>query len=417
MKPEEQDKLEEQKGLEVQNGLKAQDKLEVQKGLEEQDKLEEQRNLEDLIEISREYGADPDYLLAGGGNSSFKTEQRIYVKASGFAMGSIDLEGFVPLERKKLSLMWTRTYSTLPEEREAQVLSDLLASRSLAGDQRRPSVETLLHEIFPYRYVVHTHPSMINGLSCAKRGREEAARILGEDIPWIPVIDPGYVLASRARQELEQALEELGVFPRVLILQNHGIFVASDSIEGIRGIYAEIRSKLEPELDLRPSGTGREAGPELRALALGLEGMSPAMQAIPFSSEDLDGILKDPAAFAELSLSPTPDHIVYCGYRSLLFSRDSWKTFLDEPARHHRELSGFRDKEGFFPRILVFEGLGAIACHEEKRKAELARLLFEDHVNIAIYARNFGGIAFMPRENIEFIRNWEVESFRASRKV
>ena len=39
--------------------------------------------LKELVDISREYGVNPDYVLAGGGNTSFKDPRTLHVKASG----------------------------------------------------------------------------------------------------------------------------------------------------------------------------------------------------------------------------------------------------------------------------------------------------------------------------------------------
>ena len=36
--------------------------------------------LDALIEMSHRYGADADFVLAGGGNTSYKTEDTLYIK-------------------------------------------------------------------------------------------------------------------------------------------------------------------------------------------------------------------------------------------------------------------------------------------------------------------------------------------------
>ena len=51
--------------------------------------------LTDIIALSNFYGSDPDYVLAGGGNTSVKENGVLYVKASGTRLGDITAEGFV----------------------------------------------------------------------------------------------------------------------------------------------------------------------------------------------------------------------------------------------------------------------------------------------------------------------------------
>ena len=41
------------------------------------------REIKDLLEISRFYGTDKNFVIAGGGNTSFKNDSTIWVKASG----------------------------------------------------------------------------------------------------------------------------------------------------------------------------------------------------------------------------------------------------------------------------------------------------------------------------------------------
>ena len=60
--------------------------------------------INDLIEISRFYGWQKDYTLAGGGNTSYKDDKYIWVKASGVSLADINEEGFARLERSKVKL-------------------------------------------------------------------------------------------------------------------------------------------------------------------------------------------------------------------------------------------------------------------------------------------------------------------------
>ncbi|MBQ4176071.1 MAG: class II aldolase/adducin family protein, partial [Lachnospiraceae bacterium] len=96
---------------------------------------------------------DSRFVIAGGGNTSYKDENHLWVKASGHALATIDENGFAVLDRAKLAPMGEKTYSADPTEREAQVKEDL-ASACLTRD-RRPSVETSLHDCMEYAYVVH----------------------------------------------------------------------------------------------------------------------------------------------------------------------------------------------------------------------------------------------------------------------
>ena len=171
------------------------------------------KELENLIAISRKYGADSRYVIAGGGNTSYKDAQHLWVKASGHALATIDENGFAVLDRAKLTPMGEKAYSADPTEREAQVKEDL-ASACLTKD-RRPSVETSLHDCMEFAYVVHLHPTLVNGLMCSVN----AANICDELFPdalYIEYTDPGYTLFKKVYDRLKAWKAEKGRQPQVI---------------------------------------------------------------------------------------------------------------------------------------------------------------------------------------------------------
>ena len=70
------------------------------------------KEIEELIEISRKYGKDSRYVIAGGGNTSYKNAEKLWVKASGCALATITEDGFAVLDRKKLNVISEKTYSS-----------------------------------------------------------------------------------------------------------------------------------------------------------------------------------------------------------------------------------------------------------------------------------------------------------------
>ena len=360
-------------------------------------------SFETLVRVSREYGSNADFVLAGGGNTSCKEKGRMFVKASGTQLGTIEADGFTEIDLDRLSKIWTSSYSLDKDQREEEVLSDLMASR-VDPEGRRPSVETLLHGLFPFTYVIHTHPALINGITCSREGERAARKVFGEEIIWIPVIDPGYILALAVKEKVDAYEKEKGKFPRVVVLQNHGIFIASDSIEEIDRIYADYMNKVKA-LSASPVPEKFTSRDDMADLLDSLTRLKPELTAKPYGHPILSEYLKDRDSFAPLAESPTPDHIVYSGYRAL---------WLEDGQKLEEEALAFEKKEGFFPRIIAVKGRGIIACHTSESKADTAAELFCDHLKIAVISRAFGGIQFMPVENVNFIRNWEVEKYRAS---
>ena len=48
-----------------------------------------------IRELSNRYGADPEFILAGGGNTSYKDENFLYVKPSGVSLAKMKESDFV----------------------------------------------------------------------------------------------------------------------------------------------------------------------------------------------------------------------------------------------------------------------------------------------------------------------------------
>ena len=50
--------------------------------------------LDMLAAMSNKYGADAEYVLAGGGNTSFKCQDYLWIKGSGTSLATIKGEDF-----------------------------------------------------------------------------------------------------------------------------------------------------------------------------------------------------------------------------------------------------------------------------------------------------------------------------------
>jgi rhamnose utilization protein RhaD (predicted bifunctional aldolase and dehydrogenase) len=359
-----------------------------------------------LVALSRRYGKDPEWVLAGGGNTSFKDESTLYVKASGTSLGGIDESGFCSIDRLRLDAMWKASYPADTEAREAAALADLMAARK-PGEAKRPSVETLMHGLFPQAYVVHTHPSAINGITCGREGRAAFERLFGDEGIWVPFVDPGYILALTVREALEAFRARKGRVPAIMLMQNHGLLVAGESPEEVEALSSRVmepvaaEAKRRPDLEARP--VDGAALSEALALLSGLGGKGCAI-GFRCDAETLR-LSATRAAFAPLASAFTPDHIVYAGHEFAL---------AETPKAIEAAWADFVKRNGVPPRVVVVAGLGAFSCAKSHGAAQTALLLYTDACKVAAYAESFGGFSHMTKEKIDFIRNWEVEKYRSS---
>ena len=273
--------------------------------------------MKNLVEFSRRYGSDPELVLAGGGNTSMKENGILYVKGSGCSLSTIEEENFVAMNLEKLLAILNKEYPTDDKEREAQFLADVGAAKLPGEEKKRPSVEALLHGLFRQRYVLHLHPALVNGLTCGKEGKRIAEELFPKAI-WVDACRPGYTLAKLLS-------DRIGPETDTVLLQNHGVFYASETPEGLEKL---------------------------------LDGMMTALK------NRLPGEIPEKLEEVELSKPFTPDHIVYCG------------------------------------------------VGPELPDTVNAHLLYRDAQKINWYAKSFGGPLPLEKELVDFILNWEAESYR-----
>jgi rhamnose utilization protein RhaD (predicted bifunctional aldolase and dehydrogenase) len=363
--------------------------------------------LETLTRFSNKFGSDGELVLAGGGNTSAKEDGVLYVKGSGTSLATITADGFVKMDRSLLSRMLKKEYPAGDREREAEALKELMAVRLPSEMSKRPSVETLLHNLFPQRYVLHLHPAIVNGLTCAKNGENEAKRLFGEDVLWIGLCKPGYVLSKLCCEKMEDYKTKNGRDVSVMLLQNHGIFVAADSETELEAklntVIGTLKAQLKETPDMSPQQGENELAEKYKSKIITLYESRPTViydgnaQAASFAQSRSDaGPLLKPF---------TPDHIVYCRAHPL---------FSDSVEALDSDFAGYRAAHGYPPKIIIAKGLGFFAVAENGKQAETARLLFNDAIKIAVYSKSFGGALHMTDELTDFIINWEVESYRSS---
>ena len=363
-----------------------------------------------LIEMSNRYGSDEEYVLLGGGNTSFKENGVMRVKGSGCALASVVEQDFIPMKTAMLLDMLKRPYPADDDAREAEVLANMMSAKLAyagADESKRPSVESILHAIFPRKFGLHLHPPLVNGLSCSKEGERWCADVLGSSVAWAKRAKPGYLLSMACYDSFRQFSAKHGYAPQVMVLQNHGIFVSADTVEEIDSLLADVMDKLRAGIQREPLFAVVPQPPEssqygslFRELYTRECGVCEAVfctnsQALSFAG--------DAKAMMPLMLSFTPDHVVYCKGGPLYVQKD------EDPSEAFNRFLG---DEGYAPKIVVVQDMGFFALGNTIKEAENARLLFLDAMKIAVYAESFGGSVTLTRDIIHFMVYWEFEKYR-----
>ena len=239
-----------------------------------------------LATLSARIGADPLLIQGAGGNTSVKDGDVMWIKASGTNLAdALTRDVFVPCD--------------LPAMRAAMTAGEARADRpaefALQAGGLRPSIETSLHAVFPQRVVVHVH--CVNTLALAIRrdaGPALAARLAGFNWAMVPYAKPGANLAAQVLAVLSPGVD-------VVILRNHGLIVAAESVEEAEALLSRIVTAVTaPALSL-------PADPALASRA------DEAYAPLP-DDHPLHTVARTPRLMqAALAGTLYPDHVVFCG--------------------------------------------------------------------------------------------------------
>ena len=351
-----------------------------------------EKEIKIITDLSNKYGGNSSFVLAGGGNTSVKNKEFLWVKPSGTSLATIKEEQFLKMDREKLQTLFSQNYPENSSERE-DVVKNIMLAAIAPGYSGRPSVEAPLHNIFEAKFVVHTHPASVNGMTCSIQAEEICKKLFPEAL-WVEYIDPGYTLAAGVKNRLDEYSAKNGKQPSVVFLQNHGVFVAGNSAEEIDAIYKNIMDTLDAEY--KNAGVATElitgkidddavlsTAPKLRIL---------------MSADDRVAVASS-APFAVPQGPLSPDHIVYT--KSYSFSGEV----------SSENISAFEKEKGYLPIVVSQKG-AVFSSGTSVKTAQTAMAVAKDGALVAQLTKAFGGPNYLADKFRLFIENWEVESYR-----
>ncbi len=310
-----------------------------------------------LAALSAHIGADPMLIQAAGGNTSVKEGDVMWIKASGTLLAeALDKDIFVPCDLPAMRASLERGEARADQPQEFALIPGGL----------RPSIETSLHAVFPQRVVLHAH--CIYTLAHAVQADPKqaiAAKLDGFNWGIVPYVKPGANLAGHVRAIVATGAD-------VVVLGNHGIIVAAESVAEGDDLLARVHDalRLDPvpvqAADLGDLPDGWVAGPP-----------------------SLSHIARDPARLAMATGgSLYPDHVIFCGVGALA---------ADAPP------------QGDTPPFVLIPGKGALLRADASAGAQaLARCLGDVLMRVPEGAE----LRYLTLEENGALLNWDAEKYR-----
>ncbi|MEX2627803.1 MAG: SDR family NAD(P)-dependent oxidoreductase, partial [Ilumatobacteraceae bacterium] len=381
---------------------------------------------------SRLIGSDPDLVLHGGGNTSVKHPfvditgrdvDALWVKGSGWDLGTIEAPGFTPLPLPRLDEL-----VSLPALSDPDMMRELSAAR-LDPAAPQPSVETLLHALLPHPAVQHSHADVIVTLTNLADGEDRVRAVFGDRVVIVPYVMPGFDLARAVREIWPQDATDDTIG---MVLLNHGLFTFGDTTRVAYDRHVELLDRAERWLDEQaPLPTGA-VGPlpdidpvELASLRRELSAVAGRpMITTRHTDECVCGFvgradLADVATRGPL----TPDHVIRTKRTPLVGCdpegddvgryAEQYRDYYDRNVHRARTETQMLDPA---PRVVLDERLGMVTAGASAKDADIAADIY--HHTMPVVARStdhLGGYVALPEGDLFDCEYWDLEQAKLRR--
>lgn len=168
--------------------------------------------MKEILELARDIS---DYTICGEGNVSVRDGDNFKIKASGTSLHTLSEEDLT--------------------------LCDLDGNQ-LDPSHKKPSIETSFHawimRNFPeINFIAHSHPPHTTKIICSEtvydfaNNRWFPDQIVrnGTKSCVVPYAPPGQAILKLVEEYVTKFIDHEGFFPKLILLQNHGIITASGS--------------------------------------------------------------------------------------------------------------------------------------------------------------------------------------------
>ncbi|MEJ1389229.1 MAG: bifunctional aldolase/short-chain dehydrogenase [Candidatus Sedimenticola sp. (ex Thyasira tokunagai)] len=379
-------------------------------------------HLEQRVYSSRLLGTDPSLVLHGGGNTSVKItetnllgeeEEILYVKGSGWDLGSIEAPGFTPIRMAHLLKL-----ARLESLSDTQMVNEMKTHQTLASAPTG-SVEAILHAALPFKYVDHTHADAVVTITNTADGEARIRELYGDEMVVIPYVMPGFDLARMVAELFAQQATEKTIG---MILMNHGIFSFGDSAkiayEHMIALVDRAEEYLKkcnawelPELsEVIQTPVAIHEMAELRR-RLSVAAGTPVVLTADRSQEAMQFCHREDISSISQRGPATPDHVIRTKRLPMLgldvaAYGNAYSDYFKEYASSARSEVQMLDP---VPRVILDRELGLLSVGKSIKESGIISDIYRHTVKIIQRAELLGGWKALPAKDIFDVEYWELE--------
>lgn len=383
--------------------------------------------MKECADASRVLGTNPYMTLHGGGNTSVKTNDTLFIKASGFNLGTLTPEGLAPLDRRALDQMLLREDMT-----DTELVAGYRDARLVPG--AAPSIEALLHNYLPQKFVFHSHADAIVTLTnVGNSSVDHVETALGGDILRLPYSMPGFELAQTIRKALLD-----GAMPRAIVQDHHGLFTFGDDSSSVLSIHEELVRKAAEYVEVNSGVVFEDDTAEtIRSMVVCLGALQLGTRTEGSGQLALDQLARELAQVYDgeihLELRDSKEIREFIGRTDVGEITTRGGATLEHVIRTKRwpmigaDVQGFVDKyQDYFsrqsvrypgqltmldplPRVALLSGVGLVGIGRTESEAKIAADIYRHTMRIIAAAQALGGYLSVSEEQSFDIEYWELE--------
>lgn len=363
------------------------------------------------VYTSQLLGQSKELVLHGGGNTSVKIDNTLYVKGSGWNLDTIEKGGFSPVNLNVLLEMATRESLS-----DTQMVTE---QRAAMSDQSfpNPSIEAILHAIIPYDYVDHTHADAVVTLTNTPNGKGLVQKLYGPNMLIIDYVMPGFELAKHI-YEITRTIDWDSLTG--IILMHHGVFTFDNDAQRAYEKMIEIVTVAEEYLAEHVTlacGDCEGKGDKSIAKAVGIE-------AAKLRGCDLFPLLIDSPRAQLFSILPnleslvkrgglTPEHVIRIKPFPAIIANDiaggiaqfakEYKSYFDANASSEHICLDLA------PRYAVIKGVGIVVLGKDEKESRIIGDIVKHTITAILSAEQLGGWKSLSLDKMFEMEYWELE--------
>ena len=363
------------------------------------------------VYTSRLLGEEEDLVLHGGGNTSVKIGEYLYVKGSGWDLKTIQKEGFSAVKLETLKEMAKK--EKLSDSKMVKEQKEAMKDKNAPN----PSIEAILHALIPYKFVDHTHADAVVTITNTPNGKKLIKEIYKDNFLIIDYVMPGFLLAKEVYKKSKDIdWDKL----EGIILLNHGVFTFDNDAK--KSYEKMIKLVNKAEEFLQKNAPLNIEPPQIKDIS---------KEELSLLEEEIGNLRKEPIKAISLSTKEsryfstlsnveeivkngvlTPEHVIRIKPFSLILKKniqEDIENFKKEYINYFKKFATNEIMLDLAPRWGVYKNKNVLIFAKDKKEEKILKDIISHTIKAMLRAEKIGGWKGLSQRELFLMEYWELE--------